>query len=269
MQRFVYRNRHPKKLLLKLKKINNSFEQEKEILKQELTTFPVGSLHIKNISSRPVCYKQKNHKEKSINKNTSDAKLLARKMQAMSEMNDTNVILDTLGKTITSLENYLEEQKTKKGHITLENLPEIFDYESFALNKKERFILNKYKEDCQWHPENLTYKTNCGIYVRSKSEMIIADILYEYGIMFLYEPKLTFGTTVVHPDFLIIRNDGSIFIWEHFGLLDNPDYKKQTEWKIDLYGKNGFKQHTNLICTYESDILTKKILRIIVEERLV
>ena len=43
-------------------------------------------------------------------------------------------------------------------------------------------------------------------------------------------------------------------IWEHFGLMNDPDYRKRALEKIELYRKAGYVQHKNLICTWEEDI---------------
>jgi hypothetical protein len=90
--------------------------------------------------------------------------------------------------------------------------------------------------------------------VRSKSEIIIADLLDEYEIPFLYEKpvKFTNGTTV-HPDFTILdaANKREI-IWEHFGMMDDIEYRNNAFGKIRLYESNGFYLGVNFIYTFET-----------------
>lgn len=269
MEKILYRNRKIKLLLCKLKKLNKICLQEKELLKKEYATFPKETIHIKKVDSYYACYKQKGSTETSISKNHQSAQFLARKMQAISEIDDINVSLDVLGNAINTLEKHIISQKTKKGHATLDKLQDFFGNILFALNIKEISLIKKFTRDANWYSEGLKYVTKCGIAVRSKSEMIIADILYSYGILFLYEPTIQVGDRVLHPDFLIIRSDGSIIIWEHFGLFDEPEYKEKMIEKMELYGKNGFDLHTNLIFTTEKDITKKEVLEKIVEERLI
>lgn len=96
--------------------------------------------------------------------------------------------------------------------------------------------------------------------VRSKSERTIADLLTEYGILFHYEEKLVINGAVYYPDFIIMRDDGSMIIWEHFGLMDKEEYYIKTCAKLESYRKAGFAAHTNLICTYEEDMVSDDIL---------
>ena len=54
--------------------------------------------------------------------------------------------------------------------------------------------------------------------------------------------------------------DGRILIWEHFGMMDDIDYASRAWRKIENYRRAGYVQHTNLICTYESDIENDKVI---------
>ena len=67
--------------------------------------------------------------------------------------------------------------------------------------------------------------TACGVRVRSKSEIIIADALDRAGIPYRYEfPASIKGWGTLYPDFtcLDVRTRKEI-IWEHFGLMGDPD----------------------------------------------
>ena len=56
-------------------------------------------------------------------------------------------------------------------------------------------------------------------------------------------------------DFTISRpSDGKLFLWEHFGLMDDDEYRQNTIKKISLYARYGFFPFENLICTYERDL---------------
>ncbi len=126
------------------------------------------------------------------------------------------------------------------------------------------------KEQIMWHnsiysqnpykSEQLIYKCNNGIYVRSKSERIIANKLFEYGLIFKYEAPLKLNSDTLYPDFTILREDGKVVIWEHNGLMNNEDYILQTFRKIRKYRKANFIQHTNFICTEEEDIQDENTL---------
>ena len=70
-----------------------------------------------------------------------------------------------------------------------------------------------------FHPEQLIYQTKSGILVRSKSERMIADFLSEHGIPFRYEAKLLIDGKAYYPDFMILCEDDTLILWEHFGLM--------------------------------------------------
>jgi len=96
--------------------------------------------------------------------------------------------------------------------------------------------------------ENLIYDTKRGEKVRSKSEAIIADILYDLGIPYVYEKKLVLkdGSTR-RPDFTLlhVRKREEVYL-EHFGLLNQQEYLEKTLQKLDEYRANGIYPGKNL-----------------------
>lgn len=109
------------------------------------------------------------------------------------------------------------------------------------------------------HPEALKFLTKAGDYVRSKSEMLIANTLYEYSskLSYIYEPtieiKTSNGTNLLHPDFGIINlRNGERFYWEHAGLIEFEDYMNGFVWKQRQYESIGIIPGRNLIITMET-----------------
>ena len=74
---------------------------------------------------------------------------------------------------------------------------------------------------CPYYPEGLTHRTAFGDYVRSKSEAIIANALYGFGIPNHYEEELFFPDSdrPLYPDFKIRLPKGRFFYWEHNEIL--------------------------------------------------
>lgn len=96
--------------------------------------------------------------------------------------------------------------------------------------------------------------TASGVRVRSKSEIIIADALDRAGIPYRYEfPASIKGWGTLYPDFtcLDVRTRKEI-IWEHFGLMGDPDYTENAIQKIAHYAASGYTLGKNLIATFES-----------------
>ncbi|WP_330153368.1 AAA family ATPase [Rhodococcus chondri] len=88
---------------------------------------------------------------------------------------------------------------------------------------------------------NLVHITGTGVLVRSKNEVILADILESMVPgRWVYEQELV-GTdgTVRYPDFTIETTTGRRIIWEHLGMLDNPQYAANWETKKQWYRANG------------------------------
>ena len=91
--------------------------------------------------------------------------------------------------------------------------------------------------------------------VRSKSEVIIANMLFERKIPFLYETlKFAPDGTFYPPDFTITWR-GEEWYWEHLGLLDKEDY--QLHWKAKKAWYDKFFP-SRLIVTEESGNLSKE-----------
>lgn len=116
----------------------------------------------------------------------------------------------------------------------------------------ESWMNEKYEKNGSY-PENLIVKGTQGKFLRSKSEAIIDRTLYANGIPFRYEDKLVLENTFLYPDFTIRHpKTGQIYFWEHFGLMDQPDYINRACQKIKLYSENGIIPGINLILTYET-----------------
>ena len=108
-------------------------------------------------------------------------------------------------------------------------------------------------EKMQFKEDSSEFYTRKGVRVRSKSEMIIADILDEMKIPFLYEKPLKLGTWTIHPDFTLldIYNRREIY-WEHFGMMDDADYRNDAFLKMRKYEECGFYQYDRFIWTFET-----------------
>ena len=95
--------------------------------------------------------------------------------------------------------------------------------------------------------------TDAGVRVRSKSELIIATELEKAHIPYRYECPLKMGNRKVYPDFTVMNvRTRRILIWEHFGMVDDPEYQLNMMAKIQRYQNNGFVQGVNYIQTFEA-----------------
>ncbi len=128
-----------------------------------------------------------------------------------------------------------------------------------TLIAKERKYWEKEMLDRRGVDRNLQLVTLNGERVRSKSELIIADRLKSAGIPYYYERKFTFyneenrDTETWFPDFQMFNvRTRKKYYWEHFGIMDNPDYCASCQYKLETYSKHGIVMGNNLIVTMES-----------------
>lgn len=109
----------------------------------------------------------------------------------------------------------------------------------------------EYKQ--RYYEASLIHKTLKGELVRSKSEVIIANMLYEAGIIYEYEKELDLKEDGIKiPDFTIDdAESGILFYWEHCGMMADSHYRKRWEDKKAVYKKNGIIEGENLIVSYD------------------
>lgn len=89
--------------------------------------------------------------------------------------------------------------------------------------------------------EGLIHRTTRGELVRSKSEVIIANLLHGLGITYAYEQPFTGQDgSVRYPDFTIEDAEtGRRVFLEHLGLLSEPAYRRRWLAKLDWYRSQG------------------------------
>lgn len=143
---------------------------------------------------------------------------------------------------------------------TYSQLPTHYFYHS----EVDEFLTKAYPKNI--YPDQKNYQSNNGTTVRSKSEVLIANILEDHNIPYRYEIPLKMGTHQKYPDFTIMHPfTGEIIIWEHFGALNQPGYEEKMNEKMRLYLKNNYLPFKNLIYTFEFDLSPKRLKNIIEE----
>lgn len=125
------------------------------------------------------------------------------------------------------------------------------------------------------YPENLRYETEQGDMVRSKSEVIIANILYHNrkDILYKYEKPLEVMENgrqkTIYPDFTILnKNTGEVTYWEHAGRMDDPHYASEFVKKMNTYIDNDLLLGRDVVVSFESLInpLDIKVVKRLVKQ---
>jgi ATP-dependent exoDNAse (exonuclease V) alpha subunit len=96
-----------------------------------------------------------------------------------------------------------------------------------------------------FRPEQRIHTTLREELVRSKSEVVIANQLFQHKLPYYYEkPLVGRDGSIRRPDFTIPieTSDGpDIRYWEHWGMLGDPNYEASVKRRKAWYEKNGFR----------------------------
>jgi len=134
-------------------------------------------------------------------------------------------------------------------------------------------LIEDYEYICQWesveyqgkemYEDETEFYTLRGEKVRSKSEVMIANHLLNNGIPYRYEFPVEVDGKIFYPDFycLNVRTKEEI-IFEHFGMMGNPDYVENMILKLRRYERAGYKISKNLIFTMETGVLPLSTINI-------
>ena len=233
--------------------IQNIIEQQKQLnknienYKKLIGRFPSGSLQCFKNGKHIQSYKVNGNLKKYIpTKESATIEKLALKKYYESCLDDCikeKELLDRFIQDVQALPNTSQKLlATDSNYHTF--LAKAMIPDAWANTSYEQ---NPYKH------EDLIHNTFSGIKVRSKSEEIIANILFTSHIPFRYEAPLTLNGATIYPDFTIKNSkNNSYTYWEHLGLMDKKEYKDHAMEKISTYCDHNIIPDVNLILTYET-----------------
>lgn len=103
-------------------------------------------------------------------------------------------------------------------------------------------------------PEEGTFITDNGEYVRSKSEKILADLFLKLGVPYVYEPRIVLSSGLsAYPDFVLLNlRTRKTYYWEHLGLISDDSYSSKALLKIYAYEKEDIILGENFIISMET-----------------
>ncbi len=117
----------------------------------------------------------------------------------------------------------------------------------------ENWLSEEYKTNTSY-PEQKAYSTENHELVRSKSEVLIANMLKRMGIPYRYECELRLKNgKSYHPDFTILDvKHRRVLYLEHLGMLEDPSYLLHNMDRIEAFAQSGILLNKNLILSIES-----------------
>ena len=255
-----------KDLLKEREKYLLQLKSEKE---KTLKTAQEGLLRICNSRSRTQYYQRTDPKDfNGVYIKEKDISLA----QGLAQKDYDQKILRAAEKELESIKKYL----TNYPEINVEQVYESLHKERqkliIPIKETEEQYIQKWKaieyEGKGFTEETPEFYTGKGERVRSKSELIIADLLEKEGIPYRYEyPIYLRGIGKIYPDFTVlnVRKSREMYL-EHFGMMDNPAYAEKAVNRIQMYEQNGIFPGEGLLITYEtgkSPINQRVIMRMI------
>lgn len=207
-------------------------------------------------STKMITDKNKWKRKYITKENLSLAKLLARKQYYIT----LKVIIQ---KRIKALKDFAKHCPDREIDAIYEELSEerkrlIEPIEPTLKDKIRQWNEETYEKNMSF-PENLRYETEQGDMVRSKSEVIIANLLYHKRntILYKYEKPVEViengRKKTIYPDFTIMNvNTGKVTYWEHAGLMDDAFYANEFVKKMNTYISNGYIIGRDVVVTYET-----------------
>lgn len=261
-------------LIQELFKIKGLYQSAVNLISRRKSESISGNLEIKKSNNSYQYYQSytdpitKKKKRKYIKKDQIElAKKLAQKAY-------DDKVLQVSQKRLRQIDDFLKDFAENELEQIYEDLsparktlvkPVIEPYTSLISRwmAKKNFI-----ED--YYSENLKHRTDRGELVRSKTEKILADKFFKLGISYKYEQALHLKNNILlYPDFTFIhKRTRKLIYWEHFGLMDDPQYLHKNLNKIQLYAQNGIIVGKNLIITHESSssVLTDEYVNTLINE---
>ena len=116
------------------------------------------------------------------------------------------------------------------------------------------------------YADNYKHLTDRGEYVASKSEQMIANMLYAYGIPYEYEVRVETATRTHLVDLKVWNRDGKEIYWEHAGMLEDPEYAARFDEKLKDLETVGIRMLDNLIVTRDvNGALDMDMIREVIE----
>ena len=164
-------------------------------------------------------------------------------------------LIFAIEKELNALRIFAEKYKPNEKFAAWEKLPEAYKQFIKPLFKSnEQICLEWEKASFEGNTfplvEGARYITKKGECVRSRIELIVANILYDLKIPYRYECKLMLPSGAVWPDFTIMNPKTlEVYYLEIFGMMDNPEYEMSAFKKIAKYAASEY--YSNLIMFFD------------------
>lgn len=230
--------------------LRDQLMEEIAILKRRIAEYPEGEL---------CCSKNQAYTKWHLCKDGQNIYLPKSQREFACVMADKKYLtelLRDLQHDLDEVNQYLQKHQDNPGHarkLLTEQTPYTELLIQAGLSKDLSQWANASYETNPFHPENKIHTAPGNIRVRSKSEVLIATLLFSHQIPFRYECVLHLGLRSIYPDFTLRHpQTGETFYWEHFGKMDDPVYRDRAYERMQFYSKHQIYPNIQLITTSET-----------------
>ena len=243
-------------------RISNRLGSELDVLRKEMNSISDGKLYIRYRGELVIFNERRNGKMHGITRNRDLVYALARRQY--------------LKLSVELFEQILEEGWTTEVERIIERLyPPIeallkkyeeagLDIDMIIMTPNQRIWNSDRHSQKNTRREELIYPTKGGIYMRSKSERMIGDLLELLHIPYRYETELVINNRAYHPDFIIMLPDDRLVILEHVGRMDLREYDADLITRLQAFDRIGLLIARDVFFSFEhdtkEDLLVKEVL---------
>lgn len=248
----------------------NELENLISTIEKSLAEAPEGTLRIAHNGNRMQYFHRENTQETGgtyiPKEKLSLTRALAQKdydTRLLKQANDNLLSINHLLTEFsdTSLTDIFEDLNKYRKELVM---PRVFTVEEYVKEwLEEPYVRNGFSDKDPY------FFTRRGERVRSKAEVIIADMLVDMQVPYKYEyPVLMKDGEVCYPDFtILLPHSKEIKYLEHCGMMDDEKYLDRFFNKLSIYNRNGIVLGRNLFMTFESKkhVLDMRELKRVIE----
>lgn len=246
--------------------VNTCMQQYLINMTKELNSMPKGSLYLRYRNGNPNFSAYLNGKTIGITNKPSIVYQLARRRFLLAQVSLIKQLLETgwVPSCFDSISKGCEELEAMLSSFQDAGL----DLDRIVMTPNQQ-IWNSNRHSQKYNRrEGLIYPTKGRIYMRSKSEQAIGNLLESLHIPYRYEPRLRINNIDYHPDFLIMLPTDQLVILEHVGRMDLTQYNEGFIARLQAYDSANLLIGRNVFLSFEHDtkdeeLIMKVILQIL------
>ena len=243
-----------------ISRIKKQLETERDKLKREYDSLQNGSLYIRYRNSHRQFIKRVEGRLYGITNDLDTVYDLARKqfLQLGIELIE-KMFVDELEEDI----DYILSEISDEVELLLTKFEAAgLNIDLITMTPDQRVWNSDRHSKSNYRREELKYPTRKGrVFMRSKSEQTIGNLLETLHISYRYEPEVTINNITYHPDFVIMLPNGRLIILEHAGRMDSKDYGERLIQRLQAYDSIGLLIGRNIFISFEHDTRDETLIK--------